>query len=338
MAQIKNYEQLSLEERCQISTLRQMGTSVRKIAASLDRSPSTITRELKRNLSSSLDYKPAYAHQITRSRRWSGSKLIRFPDLQKTVFSQLAQGFSPEQVAGRLALERGTPVISYESIYRFIYAQIARTKDYAWRHYLPRSKSKRGLRGKKGGSSALTIHNRASIHQRPLQVLTRKQKGHWEADLMSFSKYGQYLLTSHERQSRLMILRKLPNKSASSVVKELSQIFCKLPNPLRKTITFDNGTEFAKHENLHSLKIKTFFCDTHSPWQKGGIENAIGRMRRVLPRKTDLASLSHKQLHRYMLAYNHTPRKCLGFRTPAEVFLSQLLHFKCESTSLPSQG
>jgi len=104
----------------------------------------------------------------------------------------------------------------------------------------------------------------------------------------------------------------------------------------RQTVTFDNDTAFAHHYRLHQLDIQTFFCDPHSPWQKGGVENAIGRMRRTLPRKTNLASISDRRLTQLLLAYNNTPRKCLDFQTPAEVFCNQLLHFKCESSFRPA--
>src|SRR5207244_7161470 len=130
--------------------------------------PSTISRELKRNRGATVGYKPSYAHERTRARRWAGSRLDREPALRRAVLNGLASGWSPEQVAGRLARETGRPVISYESIYRFIYAQIARTKDYGWRHYLPRRKSKRGFRGKRGGSSASFIEGRIPVSERPL--------------------------------------------------------------------------------------------------------------------------------------------------------------------------
>jgi transposase, IS30 family len=104
-----------------------------------------------------------------------------------------------------------------------------------------------------------------------------------------------------------------------------------LPPSLLQTITFDNGTEFARHTWLHRLGLKTYFCDPYAPWQKGGIENAIGRMRRFLPRKTDLVLLPDRRFTSLLAAYNHTPRKCLDWQTPAEVF-SKVLHFECEST------
>lgn len=333
----RRYRQLSLEDRCDIARLQANGRSVRQIAAALDRSPSTVSRELKRNTGRQIGYRPSYAQQQTRSRRWKGSRLEREPALRQAVLERLAQRWSPEQVAGRLAYEAGRRVISYESIYRFIYTQIARHKDYRWRRYLPRGKSKRGCRGRKGGSSASFIEARVSLAERPPDVADRSTPGHWEADLMLFSKYGQAILTVHERQSRLLIAMRPANKRAEPIARHLTALFAKLPPRLRRTVTFDNGTEFARHRRLHRLAIETFFCDPYAPWQKGGVENAIGRMRRVIPRKTDLATISDAQFNAMLAAYNNTPRKCLDWRTPAETFL-QVLHFECESTSPPSRG
>ncbi len=333
----RQYEQLSLEDRCEIARLQRNGQSLRQIAAALHRSPSTVARELKRNSGRQIGYKPAYAQAQTRSRRWKGSRLEREADLRQAVLDRLAQGWSPEQVAGRLAYEAGRRVISYESIYRFIYTQIARHKDYRWRRYLPRGKSKRGCRGRKGGSSASFIEARVSLSERPPDAADRRTPGHWEADLMLFSKYGQAVLTVHERQSRLLVAMRPANKMAEPIARHLMKLFAKLPPRLRRTVTFDNGTEFARHRKLHRLAIETFFCDPYAPWQKGGIENAIGRMRRFIPRKTDLATLTNARFNALVAAYNNTPRKCLDWRTPAETFL-QVLHFECESTSPPSRG
>src|SRR5262250_855405 len=329
----QKYEQLSLEQRCTIARHRQAGKTIRQIAAAMDRAPSTIVRELKRNSGAQVGYQPAYAEQQAKSRHWRGSRLLRKPDLQETVLKGLAQGWSPAQVAGRLKKENRRTVISYESIYRFIDSQIRRTKDYSWRHYLPRGKSKRGWGGHKGGSPVDHIQDRVSIDQRPAYIHKRRQPGHWEADLMLFAKYGQAVLVTHERRSRLLMVCRQPNKAAEPVAKKLTDLFASLPMPLRRTITFDNGTEFAYHYRLHKLSMRTFFCDPHAPWQKGGIENAIGRMRRGLPRKTDLARLPDNRLLSLVRSYNHTPRKCLDYKTPAEVFCQKLLHLKRESTS-----
>ncbi len=333
----QRYDQLSLDQRCEIARLRADGCSIRQIAAALDRSPSTISREIKRNQGKQIGYRPSYADQRTRARRWKGARLQREPFLRRAVIDRLKCGWSPEQIAGRLAREAGRKVISYESIYRFIYAQMARTKDYRWRHYLPRGKSKRGFRGRRGGSSATLIEGRVSLAERPPDADDRRTPGHWEADLMLFSRYGQAVLTVHERTSRLLLAVRPLNKAAHGVARHLVRLFSGLPSSLRRTVTFDNGTEFARHSALHRLSIATFFCDRYAPWQKGGIENAIGRMRRFLPRKTDLATLPNRRFRALVAAYNHTPRKCLDFRTPAEAF-SEVLHFECESTSPPARG
>ena len=329
----REYKQIGIEERCEIARLRTAGQSIREIAAALDRAPSTVARELKRNRTGKGEYKARYADEQAWARRWCGSRLERDDDLRGRVLRRLAQGWSPEQVAGRLAREAGTPVISYETIYRFIYAQIARKKDYRWRHYLPRGKWRRGRRGRKGGSPASFIALRRPLVERPSAAGDRRTPGHWEADLMLFRRYGQAVLTLHERHSRLLIGVRPRGKAAAPIASAIATILEPLPSQWRQSVTFDNGTEFARHYELHGLGIETFFCDTHLPWQKGGVENAIGRMRRGLPRKTDLASLSEQRFTELVQAYNNTPRKCLGYKTPAETFWDDLaLHFKCEST------
>ena len=228
-------------------------------------------------------------------------------------------GLSPEQIAGRLALEYGRPLISHESIYRFIYHRSAQ-KDY-WHRLLPRAKNRRGRFGKRGGSSANFIRNRMALSERPAHADDRRTPGHWEADLMAFSRYGHYLLCTHERTSRLITIELLPDKTAATVRDSLLERFRKVPAPLRLSLSLDNGTEFAEHHVLkRRRKLDTYFCDPHSPWQKGGIENAIGRMRRGLPRKTDLARLAPEELKRMVEQYNTIPRKCLAFQTPKEVF------------------
>jgi len=333
-----NYDQLSVTERCAVARLRAEGRSIRQIAADLDRSASTIARELKRNSGRKVGYRAVYAQQQTQARRWKGSRLERDPDLRQQVLDGLRKGWSPEQTCGWLEREQGRRVISPESIYRFIQAQITRHNDFSWRHYLPRAKSKRGFRGRKGGSPALHIQARVPIAERPIAVENRAEPGHWEADLMMFARQGQAILTLHERSSRLLIARRPKGKAAAPIARLIAGLLKPLPRPLRRTITFDNGTEFARHYELHRIEIETYFCDPYAPWQKGGIENAIGRMRRAIPRKTDLATLTPRQLSNLVRAYNNTPRKCLDWHSPAELFWSQLLHFKRESTPRPAPG
>ena len=184
--------------------------------------PSTVARELKRNGSRTLGYQPRYADQQAHARRWSGSWLERDRSLRERVLWRLKQGWSPEQVAGRLAMESGKRVISHESIYRFIYGQMARKKDYGWRHYLPRAKSKRGWRGRKGGSPASFMAMRRPIAERPQSAADRRTPGHWEADLMLFSTYGHAVLTMHERYSRILIALRPPGKASRPIAGAMS--------------------------------------------------------------------------------------------------------------------
>jgi len=335
----KRYDQLSLEERCEIARLRADGQSIQKISASLDRAASSISRELRRNSGTQVGYRPSYAQEQAWARRWRGSRLSRQPALREYVMHRLAMGWSPEQVAGRLALKDPSNKISYESIYRFIYAEITRTNDYSWRRYLPRGKSKRGFRGRKGGSPVNHIHGRISIAERPAHVRRRRIPGHWETDYLLFSKYGQSVLVAQERTCRYVLLAKPANRHADTTAAQLMAWFSAMPQAMRKTLTQDNGVEFAHHHKLREpLGMETFFCDPHSPWQKGGIENANGRLRRFLPRKTDLQQITQADIEAIAHRYNNTPRKCLAYKTPAELFKNHLLHLECESTFQPSLG
>ena len=310
---------------------------MRQMAAEMDRSPSTISRELNRNSSRKDGYQPVYADELAWSRRWRGSKLDRDAQLRHIVYSCLQGGWSPQQVAGRLELEAGHSVISHETIYRFVHHQIIRRKDYSWRYLLPRGKSKRGYRGRKGGSSTSLIQLRQPLSQRPKEADRRTIPGHWEADLMAFGNRGQSLLTLQERHSRLLLTCPLSTKESQGVADAITQLLAPFPKCWRRTVTFDNGTEFARHYLLHQLGTKTFFCDPRSPWQKGGVENVNGRLRRFLPSKTNLSQLPEDYISRVNQAYNHTPRKCLGYLTPLEILSKSLLHLKCESTFPPSR-
>jgi transposase, IS30 family len=348
-----SYTQLSVDERIEIARLRTDGYSFETIGKRLGRHASTISRELRRNSQPTKQYvggyKPMRAHQLAeRRRRWDARfKLVREPALRTYVGEGLAMGYSPEQISGRLARDNRTrdcPAqlqglsISHESIYRFIYYRSAQ-KDY-WHRLLPCAKSRRGRFKRNRTGPSERIPGRVSINEREAKANTRQTFGHWEGDLMLFSTYGQAVLVAHERTSRVCFYRKQPNKQALNVFSALHQLFTPLPPAARRSITFDNGTEFSLHQRLNQeLNMATYFCDTYSPWQKGGVENAIGRARRDIPRKTDLARLNQSDLDRIARKHNHTPRKCLSYQTPAEVFLQHLnaLHFNCESTFPPAR-
>ena len=322
------YDQLCDAERKTVARLHAAGQSKAQIARVLCRHRSTIGRELERNSLPSRHwpagrYDAARAIDLSRRRRrrGRGHKLARQPALRGLVGNCLAMGWSPEQIAGRLALNQGRTVISHESIYRFVYHRTAQ-KDY-WNRLLPRRKHRRGRPGRRGASSVHFIPHRVPISERPLTANDRTEPGHWEADLMLFSTYGQAVLVAHERLSRLIRIVRQPSKAAAPVLDSLAAMFKRMPKALRRSITFDNGSEFALHHKLVTRHgLRTFFCDPHAPWQKGGIENAIGRLRRPLPRRSDLAAITQLHLDQLTDRYNTTPRKCLDFRTPAEVFRS----------------
>lgn len=332
----RTYGQLGLKERIDLYRLHADGEGVRAIARALGRSPATISRELRRNsLKTKVwpgGYDPARAHQLAeRRRRWNGRfKLARQPALQALVRDYLAMGWSPEQIAGWLTHQHGSTLISHEAIYRFIYHRSAQ-KDY-WHRLLPRQKHHRGHYRRH--SPIEHIKERVSVHNRPSYIHKRRQLGHWETDLIMFSNHKDNLLVAQERSTRFILIAKQNGKAAQPTIDRLTAWFAPLPPSIRRTLTQDNGPEFFLHYQLHKLGIKTFFCDPRSPWQKGGIENMNGRIRRYIPLKTKPESLSPQDIQNLADRLNNTPRKCLGFKTPAALFSAHLnlLHFNREST------
>jgi transposase, IS30 family len=323
-----SYKQLSAGERVKIYHWHANGQSARWMGAALGRPASTITRELKRNSRRTKQwaggYDPVRADGLAaRRRQWDGRfKLARQPKLRRIVRSKLATGWSPEQIAAWLTQAHPTMRISYESIYRYIY-HCSGQKDY-WHKLLPRKKHRRGTMKRGGVSSVHTIQHRVALDKRPSFIHKRKQQGHWETDMLLFSRYGQSVLVAQERSSRFIMLSKPKNRHAGRIQQNLRRWFKLLPQHARRTLTLDNGTEFAHHYKLNaSLNLKTYFCNPHSPWQKGGIENMNGRLRRALPRKINLDDISHQALRAIQHRHNNTPRKCLGFKTPAQVFYKQ---------------
>ena len=325
-----HYSQLGLKERFVISQLHEAGLSIRMIGEQIGRCASTISRELRRNAQIHSSWQGGYdperaMHLAARRRRWDKRfKLLRQPDLQRLVKQRLAMGHSPAQIVGRLTLDAATMTISHESIYRFIEHRIAQ-KDYSWHRLLPKAKYYRGRRRKKGGPPSKTFKHYVSIEQRPQEIASRKTPGHWEADLMAFRQNTQVMLIVHDRMSRKIFATRQPNKGAEAVRDQLCKTLGKLPKTMRKSITYDNGTEFARHHEVNQrIHTQSYFCHTHSPWEKGGVENAIGRLRRFLPRKTNLDTLKPNAIQKWINIANNTPRKCLGYLTPNEAFAIQV--------------
>jgi IS30 family transposase len=283
------------------------------------RNKSTISRELRRNALPRGGYVPVSAERIALARRYQKrkSRIERSSWLGELIVDQLiAMGLSPQQIAGRLEQEHGKPVISHESIYRFVHGRQGRRQGL--HRYLPQGKAKRGRRARKGKS---LIPGRVSIHDRPQTIADRQEFGHWEGDLMAFSLPGYNNVVLTERKSRYILASRQTDKTAATTTASLLTLLAQLPDHARRSITFDNGSEFVRHD---TLGLSTYFCDPHSPWQKGTVENTIGRLRRDLPRSSKPTDCTERDFNDIINAHNQIPRKCLGYQTPAEILKSEI--------------
>ena len=315
------YDHFSLEERCRLRGLMEMGLGASEIARRLGRHRGTIYREIARNRCAS-GYRPDSADRMAWVRKLRGSKIQRSTRLGDYVGDRLAMGWSPEEIAGRMGLDAMNDAVSAESIYRYVYSPAGRRAGLP--RYLAQRKAKRGRR-RRNGRREPSIPNRVSIDQRPAEANGRIAFGHWEGDLMHFRRQNDILLTLQERSSRLTLAERLSSKHATETAEAIIGQLAALPSTAVQTITHDNGGEFARHESVtDAIGLRAFFCDPHSPWQRGGIENANGRLRRDLPRKASLSRYSDNDIDAIVWNLNTTPRKCLGFKTPIEAFAAQL--------------
>lgn len=316
---------LSLTEREEISRAVVEGRSMRSIAAALGRSPSTISREIKRN--GGVDaYRASHADQAAwdRARRPKLCKLRRNRALARLVASKLRLEWAPEQIAGWL--KRTYPddeacQVSHETIYRSLFIQ---TRGALKKELLAHLRRTRGTRRSRHYTQKTSIHGRImdaiSISERPPAVEDRAVPGHWEGDLLFGSKNSQ-IATLVERQSRYLMLTKVARKDPETVVDALIKHAKKLPQELYKSLTWDRGTEMRGHKRFTlATDIKVYLCDPRSPWQRGSNENTNGLVRQYLPRGIDLSTYSQAQLNAIAARINERPRKTLDFETPAERF------------------
>ena len=296
----RTYRQLDLDQRRTLFRLVEARTPVGEIAARLGRHPSTIYRELGRNRFRDGDrgfcgYFPLNAQDLARRRRQRRRKLATDPALREHVVGRLKDGWSPQQIAGRLKQEAdGGTAVCHETIYRHVYAPEGR-EEGLYRH-LPKARRRRGSRyGRRPRSTP--IPRERWIENRPAEVGDREAFGHWEGDLLIFRKeHGKANVTSLvERKSRFTFLLPNDDKRSAAVVAGITDALRELPEEARRTVTFDRGSEFAGYAALdRDLAVKAYFCDPHSPWQKGGIENLNGRVRRFLPRESPPEALARR--------------------------------------------
>ena len=323
------YRQLDLAERRTIFRLLNAKTPIAVIAQELGRHRSTTHREIRRNhfhgQREYAGYYPLNAQDQASERRWRQRKLCRNLALRDTIVAGLERCWSPEQIAGRLkheAADGGT--VCHETIYRYVYGPEGR--EAGLHRHLPKARRRRQPRyGRKPRCSPIPASR--AIQHRPTEVGDRQTFGHWEADLLIFRReHGKANLTSMiERQTRYTILLPNPDRQSNALIGRIGQAWQGLPEGSCRTVTFDRGTEFAAYAVLaRTSSTEAFFCDPHSPWKKGAIENTNGRIRRFLPGDRNLGELAEDELQRVTTMLNATPRRCLGYRTPHEAFHEQL--------------
>ncbi|TDE34226.1 IS30 family transposase [Antarcticimicrobium sediminis] len=328
------HTELDLLERRTIEDMLNAKMPVSKIASEIGRHRSTVYREIKRNAftDDELSYLNGYygvnAQKTAAARRARRRKLVRLADLRDAVIAQLKEGWSPEQIAGRLGFENRPVRVSHETIYAYIYGPNGQSEELA--RYLPSRRKKRKPRYARRSRGQVFPPER-SIHQRPDYVKSRETFGDWEGDLMIFERaQGKMNVASLvERKTRYAVLFRNNDRSSTHVMRKLMDVMEPLPQPARRSITFDRGFEFREWRRLRpGIGTDAWFCDPQAPWQKGSVENLNKRARRYLPRDTQVAALSNRYMKAICDRLNGTPRKCLGWRTPTEAFREELMKLR----------
>ena len=315
---------LSLSEREEISRGLAEGQSMWAIASSIQRAPSTVSREVGRHHGRAR-YRAAEADR----RAWNSGlrpkrcRLAIHRRLQKIVAEKLSLNWSPEQISGWLKWQHPDDTemqISHETIYRSLFIQ---ARGVLKKELISHLRTRRVMRRSKKSSTRHQgrgqILDAVSIRERPAEVEDRAVPGHWEGDLIAGSN-NTHIATLVERQSRFTMLVKVKGKDTQSVVKALIKQVQRLPAELRKTLTWDRGFEMAAHKEFTiATDVQVYFCDPSSPWQRGTNENTNRLLRQYFPKGTDLSVYSQAELNRTALELNQRPRKTLAFHCPAEV-------------------
>jgi IS30 family transposase len=324
----QHYKQLDASERNFLQSSLNKGHSQAAIALALQRSRSTISREIARNGKTRSAYDAAIAREAVDARRRRGpSKLREGSALRIHAFAHIRLGWSPQQISGKLKQMQDSdatgpklPNLSHETIYRAIYVLPRGEIRKEIIGLLRQAKKSRGLRSpakeRRGG-----LIDMISIHDRPPEVLTREFPGDWEGDFVKGAGNASAIGTLIERKSRFTILAKMKDCGSEAALKGFTRALENVPEAMRKSLAYDQGKEMARHKELaKALNIKVYFCDPHSPWQRPGNENTNGLVRQYLPKGIDLSIYSQRDLDAIADSLNTRPRACLGFQTPEEVF------------------
>ncbi len=316
---------LTLAEREEISLGLALGDSIRSIATLLGRAPSTISREISRNGGSDL-YRASWADQAAwdRACRPKTCKLVEHRRLARIVAGKLRGLWSPEQIAGWLKYAYPADEdyhVSHETIYRSLYIQARGALKKELLQHLRRTRAMRRSRHHTQKTDTHgRITNTVSISERPATVEDRAVPGHWEGDLL-FGDRNSQIATLVERHSRYVMLVKVARQDTETVINALIKNARRLPQELYKSLTWDRGKEMADHTRFTlATDIKVYFCDPHSPWQRGTNENTNGLLRQYFPKGKDISAYSQSQLNTVARKLNERPRKTLNYETPAERF------------------
>jgi IS30 family transposase len=315
----KQYRHLSRTERGKVMFLKMWGLTVSEIARKLGRDKSTISRELRRNVSPYWDYYIDESAQIwAERRRRAASRRYRLKNeaIRLYVREKLVADWSPELIAGRIRLDHPGTRISHEAIYQYVYhLEEPERNEYIRR--LHRSHRRRRHRGK--GQCKSRIPNRIAIDDRPKAVAGRKQMGHWEGDSMVSSQNTTVLYSLVERKTRLVRLVRIRGRDGTRTAAAVIRRLRPLPQRARRTLTLDNGFEHTRHERIaKAIGVRCYFCHPYSAWERGTNENRNGLVRHYFPKGTDFARLTRAEIERVESAINDRPMKCLGYKTPNE--------------------
>lgn len=320
---VRAQAQLTPAEREEISRGLAAGLSMRAIARELRRSPSTITREVRRNGGAGA-YRAEAADQAAwrRGQRPKACLLERNEPLRELVTHKLQRDWSPQQIARWLRSRpdnRADMQVSHETIYRSLFVQAKATlKQELTAHLRSRKRTRRTL--KRVDNKRGQIVGAVSISERPPEAADRAVPGHWEGDLVVGAR-SSYVATLVERRSRYVMLAKLGDKSSTTVVDALIELVKRLPDNVMRTLTWDRGTELAQHARFTvASDVQVYFCDPRSPWQRGTNENTNGLLRQYLKKTDDLSVYTQEQLDEFASRLNTRPRMTLGWKTPVEVF------------------
>jgi IS30 family transposase len=319
-----NYKQLAREQRYQIYALKKAGQNQSQIAQVLGCHKSTISREIQRN-SGQKGYRPYQADELAYDRQCEAYRSRIAWGTWQLVERLLRQDWSPEQIAGRLKLEK-KPTVSHECIYLYVYAE-KRRGGTLHQHLRSQKKQRKRYSGyiRRG-----QIPNRTSIEKRPKIVACKGRYGDWEADTIVGAHHKGGILSAVERKSKLTRLRKLATKAAAEMKDTSIELLAPLATKVH-TITVDNGKEFCDHELIaKGLQARIYFAHPYASWERGLVENTNGLVRQYFPKKYEFARITIADLQRVEDLLNDRPRKTLGYRTPNEVF------FKQRSVALPS--